>query len=732
MWKFREITDKVTNVVMNYSEVESKVREATNDDAWGPHGTLMQEIAQYTFTYEHFPEVMGMLWKRMLHENKKNWRRVYKGLTLLGYLIRNGSERVVTSTREHIYDLRALENYTFTDENGKDQGLNVRHKTKDILSFIQDDDQLRDERKKAKKTKDKFIGMSGESQGYNAYSDRYEEEPVPRGRNMDEIDDWGGGRKTIADEALDKVKDLWNRAHGRPKQGSPCDMSEDDEERTRRRNKYRDDWGNSDKDWDREYARERNQEREQNRSRYDYKDDDNEVTSVERTHTTRTEKITTTKGKTRQAKTLDLVSSSSAISDGQSSSSISEPSLIDVGAGSKGYSSIHTNTSFNEFNPRAVSPQSPGQAGDFGDFTQFQNGGTAASPKGQAGFADFSKFNSGDSPKAVSPQSSIDPFDPLGSPLAPSEPQLPSMQPLSAGQTGTMPLMQSPTQTGQPAMPMMNSAISMGIASTTTMSMGQTMGIQMVTNNMSTPGMAMPGQMPMVTQLPMQGTMGMMPGIQMGQQPVMVQSPMNPAPMMQPMQISTSGSLNHPQNILGSQNEDGTVKSSEKGLETNKKNTWTESGKVDINLESLNPANRFQKHASPSMNQLQQGNVISSGMTAVPPGMTAVSPGMAAVSPGMAAVSPGMAAVSPGMGAVPPGMGAMPPSGFQPNQPMMMMSPRPMMSPTMGMQPTVGMVGPVPAGSIGMPGSMQTSMMGQTAFQKRTDNAFSTFGNVAQ
>lgn len=66
-----------TNVVMNYTEVESKVREATNDDQWGPHGTAMAEIAKYTYTYEHFPEVMGMIWKRMLHE-KKNWRRVYK------------------------------------------------------------------------------------------------------------------------------------------------------------------------------------------------------------------------------------------------------------------------------------------------------------------------------------------------------------------------------------------------------------------------------------------------------------------------------------------------------------------------------------------------------------------------------------------------------------------------------------------------------------------------------
>ena len=64
-------------MVMNYSEIESKVREATNDETWGPHGSLMGELAKYTFTYEHYPEVMSMLWKRMF-ESKKNWRRTYK------------------------------------------------------------------------------------------------------------------------------------------------------------------------------------------------------------------------------------------------------------------------------------------------------------------------------------------------------------------------------------------------------------------------------------------------------------------------------------------------------------------------------------------------------------------------------------------------------------------------------------------------------------------------------
>lgn len=38
--------------------------------------------------------------------------------------MRNGSERVVTSAREHLYDLRSLENYTYIDELGKDVGIN--------------------------------------------------------------------------------------------------------------------------------------------------------------------------------------------------------------------------------------------------------------------------------------------------------------------------------------------------------------------------------------------------------------------------------------------------------------------------------------------------------------------------------------------------------------------------------------------------------------------------------
>lgn len=119
-----------------------------------------------------------MLWRRMLSEDKANYRRIYKSLVLLNYLLRNGSERVVTSAREHVYDLRTLENFTYIDELGKDQGVNIRHRAKQTIEFLQDDNRLREERKKAKKNKDKYVGVSSGMMASSSsrYMDEYDED----------------------------------------------------------------------------------------------------------------------------------------------------------------------------------------------------------------------------------------------------------------------------------------------------------------------------------------------------------------------------------------------------------------------------------------------------------------------------------------------------------------------------------------------------------------------------
>lgn len=54
-----------TNAAMNYTPVQVKVREATNkSESWAASGTLMNEIAKATFSYEEFPEVRARSQRR--------------------------------------------------------------------------------------------------------------------------------------------------------------------------------------------------------------------------------------------------------------------------------------------------------------------------------------------------------------------------------------------------------------------------------------------------------------------------------------------------------------------------------------------------------------------------------------------------------------------------------------------------------------------------------------------
>jgi hypothetical protein len=53
----RELFDKATNIVMNYSETETKVVEATNDESWGPPGKLLQDLSQLSCSSEQYNEV---------------------------------------------------------------------------------------------------------------------------------------------------------------------------------------------------------------------------------------------------------------------------------------------------------------------------------------------------------------------------------------------------------------------------------------------------------------------------------------------------------------------------------------------------------------------------------------------------------------------------------------------------------------------------------------------------
>ncbi|CAH2307348.1 epsin-2 isoform X2 [Pelobates cultripes] len=153
------IRRQMKNIVNNYSEAEIKVREATSNDPWGPSSSLMTEIADLTYNVVAFSEIMSMIWKR-LNDHGKNWRHVYKALTLLDYLIKTGSERVSHQCKENIFAIQTLKDFQYIDRDGKDQGINVREKSKQLVCLLKDDERLKGERAQALKTKERMAQVA--------------------------------------------------------------------------------------------------------------------------------------------------------------------------------------------------------------------------------------------------------------------------------------------------------------------------------------------------------------------------------------------------------------------------------------------------------------------------------------------------------------------------------------------------------------------------------------------
>ncbi|KAM6162608.1 ENTH domain-containing protein 1 [Erethizon dorsatum] len=139
---------QVKNFVKNYSDAEIKVREATSNDPWGPSSSLMLDISDLTFNTISLSEIMNMLWQR-LSDHGKNWRHVYKSLTLMDYLIKNGSKKVIQHCREGFFNLQKLKDFQHIDEAGKDQGYYIREKSKQVITLLMDEQLLCKEREVA-------------------------------------------------------------------------------------------------------------------------------------------------------------------------------------------------------------------------------------------------------------------------------------------------------------------------------------------------------------------------------------------------------------------------------------------------------------------------------------------------------------------------------------------------------------------------------------------------------
>ncbi|KAK0185692.1 hypothetical protein F5146DRAFT_1071121 [Armillaria mellea] len=173
MYDIKSMYNQAKNVVLNVSEIEAKVREATNDDPWGASSTLMQDIANSSSNSPDFNEIMPSIYSKYMEKEARQWRQIYKALQLLEYLIKHGSERVVDDARAHISTIKMLRNFHYIDDKGKDEGINVRNRSKEIVELLSDVEKIRAERRKAKANKHKYIGTGNDGLSFSSGGSRY-------------------------------------------------------------------------------------------------------------------------------------------------------------------------------------------------------------------------------------------------------------------------------------------------------------------------------------------------------------------------------------------------------------------------------------------------------------------------------------------------------------------------------------------------------------------------------
>ena len=134
------------------------------------------------------PQVTRLMWDALENQRPAAWRVVFKGLSLLEHLIKNGSERCVDDARNHAHTIKSLHQFNYY-EGTIDRGHGVREKSKQIAEIMGDDERIREERQKAKKLRERFgaAGSTASSGGGGGGGGQY------AGYGNDDSSGWSGG-----------------------------------------------------------------------------------------------------------------------------------------------------------------------------------------------------------------------------------------------------------------------------------------------------------------------------------------------------------------------------------------------------------------------------------------------------------------------------------------------------------------------------------------------------------
>lgn len=102
---------------MEYKKI---LKECTSNENWNISNSKLQVLADHTYNWEDYNVIMKHLWTKV-QSKPKDYRRIFKALSTMDYLVKNGAPRVVQDIKDDLYKIRTYNNFAYS-ENGTDHG----------------------------------------------------------------------------------------------------------------------------------------------------------------------------------------------------------------------------------------------------------------------------------------------------------------------------------------------------------------------------------------------------------------------------------------------------------------------------------------------------------------------------------------------------------------------------------------------------------------------------------
>ena len=106
------------------------MKEATSNENWNVSNSKLQVLADHTYNWEDYNYIMKHLWQ-ILAKKPKHWRRIFKALNTMDYLVKNGAPRVVQDIKDELYKVRGFSKFSY-QEGGQEHGVGGKSKKRPL------------------------------------------------------------------------------------------------------------------------------------------------------------------------------------------------------------------------------------------------------------------------------------------------------------------------------------------------------------------------------------------------------------------------------------------------------------------------------------------------------------------------------------------------------------------------------------------------------------------------